>query len=49
MPIDIGKHKCLPMSIGIGKHLCVCQHFSDRGPPGDAGPPDVNLGPPNIS
>jgi len=28
--------------------VCVCQHFSARGPPGGTGPPNVNLGPPNI-
>jgi len=36
--------------IDIGKYLCACQNFSARGPPGSAGPPNVNLGdPPNIS
>jgi len=33
----------------MGKYLCVCQNFSARGPPGGAGPPNVNLGPHNIS
>ena len=32
--------------IDIAKYLCVCQHFSARGPPGGAEPLDVNLGPP---
>ena len=27
----------------------ACQIFYARGPPGSAGPPNVNLGPPNIS
>jgi len=35
--------------IDIGKYLCVCHNFSARGPPGSAGPPNVNLGPPNIA
>ena len=32
--------------IDIGKYLRACQNFSARGPPGSAGPPNVNLGPP---
>jgi len=35
--------------IDIGKYLCERQNVSARGPPGSAGPPNVNLGPPNIS
>ena len=35
--------------IGIGKYLCAFQNLYARGPPGSAGPPNVNLGPPNIS
>ena len=35
--------------IDIGKYLCACQIFSARGPTWGAGPPNVNLGPPNIS
>ena len=35
--------------IGIGKYLCAFQNFYARGPPGSAGPRNVNLGPPNIS
>ena len=35
--------------IDIGKYLRACQNFSARGPPGSAGPPNVNLGPPNNS
>jgi len=38
-------HNC----IDIGKYLRDCQNFSARGPLGSAGPPNVNLGPPNIS
>jgi len=34
--------------IDIGKYLRPCQNFSARGPPGSAGPPNVNLGPPII-
>ena len=34
--------------IDIGKYLCAFQNFYARGPPGSAGPPNVNLGPPNI-
>ena len=29
--------------------MSICQFFSARRPPGGAGPPNVNLGPPNIS
>jgi len=29
--------------------LRAYQNFSARGPPGNEGPPNVNLGPPNIS
>jgi len=35
--------------IDIGKYLCVCQNFSARGPPGSAGPPNVNLRHTNVS
>ena len=35
--------------IDLGKYLCAFQNFYARGPPGSAGPPNVNLGPPNIS
>ena len=34
--------------IDIGKYLPACQNFSARGLQGSAGPPDVNLEPPNI-
>ena len=34
--------------IDIGKYLCAFQNFYARGPPGSAGPPNVNLGPPYI-
>ena len=34
--------------VDIGKYLCAFQNFYVRGPPGSAGPPNVNLGP-NIS
>ena len=34
--------------IDIGKYLCAFQNFYARGPPGSAGPPNVNFGPPNI-
>ena len=34
--------------IDIGKYLCAFQNFYATGPPGSAGPPNVNLGPPNI-
>ena len=34
--------------IDIGKYLCAFQNFYARGPPGSAGPRNVNLGPPNI-
>ena len=32
--------------IDIGKYLRAFQNFYARGPPGSAGPPNVNLGPP---
>ena len=32
--------------IDIGKYLRACQNVYTRGPPGSAGPPNVNLGPP---
>ena len=32
----------------IGKYLRAFQNFYDRGPTGSAGPPNVNLGLPNI-
>ena len=35
--------------IDIGKYLCAFQNFYARGPQGSAGPPNVNLGPTNIS
>ena len=35
--------------IDIGKYLCAFQNVYARGPPGSAGPPNVNLGPPKIS
>ena len=35
--------------IDKGKYLRECQNFSATGPPGSAGSPNVNLGPPNIS
>ena len=35
--------------IDIGNYLCACQNFYAWGPPGSAGPPNVNLGPPNIA
>jgi len=31
------------------KYMHACQNFSAREPPGSAGPPNVNLGPPKIS
>ena len=34
--------------IDIGKYLCAFQNFYARGPPGSAGPLNVNLGPLNI-
>jgi len=34
--------------IDIGKYLRMFQNFYARGPPGSAGPPNVNLGPPKI-
>jgi len=34
--------------IDIGKYLRAFQNFHARLPPGRAGPPNVNLGPPNI-
>ena len=34
--------------IDIGKYLRAYQNFYARVPPGSAGPPNVNLGPPNI-
>ena len=35
--------------IGISKYSSVCQNFSARGRPGGAEPPNVHLGPSNIS
>ena len=35
--------------IDIGKYLRAFQNFYARGPLGSTGPPNVNLGPPNIS
>ena len=34
--------------IDLGKYLRAFQNFYTRGPPGSAGPPNVNLGLPNI-
>jgi len=36
------------INIDTGKYLRACQHFYARKPPGSAGPPNVNMGPPNI-
>jgi len=34
--------------IDVGKYLRACQNIFAREPLGSAGPPNVNLGPPNI-